>query len=231
VTWDEALQVLADIVTIGTPRHVMTPNPEYIMIARSAPEVSDLLDSVDLSLADGVGVKWAGSMLGQPISDVIAGSELVTRMAPGSALRGERWFLLGAAPGVAKEAAARLAADNPGLDIAGTFDGAPDPSLDNELCGRIGAAAPVDVLLVAYGSPAQDLWIARNLPRLRVPVAIGVGGTFNFLAGVSPAPPNVVKRMGLIWLFRLVTEPWRWRRQLSLVKFAYLVLRDALAGP
>jgi N-acetylglucosaminyldiphosphoundecaprenol N-acetyl-beta-D-mannosaminyltransferase len=120
-----------------------------------------------------------------------------------------------------------LARRYPGLEIVGTWSSSPDPAADDDTYQRIEAAKPVDVLLVAYGAPKQDFWIARNQPRLSIPVAIGVGGTFNFLAGRSRRPPTLIRRLNLIWLFRLVTEPWRWRRQLALVQFAALVLWEA----
>ncbi len=228
MSWAEALAHIVSFVREGSSHHVMTPNPEYVMLARRDPAVRELIESVDLSLADGVGLKWAARLLGEPLREVVPGSELVPRMALGAAERGERWFLLGAEEGVAATVGERLTAANPGLAIAGTFSGTPQPEHEEEICRRIEAAKPVDALLVAYGAPAQDLWIARNQPRLRIPVAIGVGGTFNFIAGRSPRPPEIVKRLSLIWLFRLVTEPWRWRRQLALVQFALLVGREAL---
>lgn len=227
--WSCALSSIESYVLSGSAHHVMTPNPEYVMCARRRPEVRRLLERVDLALPDGVGLKWAGRVLRQPIREVVPGSELVVRMAPAAAARGDRWFLLGAEEGVAKAVGQRLAADNPGLTIAGTYGGAPVSRLDDDICRRIGAAAPVDILLVAYGAPDQDLWIDRNQPRLGVPVAIGVGGTFNFIAGRSPRPPEFVKKLNLIWLFRLVTEPWRCRRQLALIRFALAVGRQSLA--
>jgi N-acetylglucosaminyldiphosphoundecaprenol N-acetyl-beta-D-mannosaminyltransferase len=146
------------------------------------------------------------------------------RYAERAARRGERWFLLGAAPGVAAEAAGVLRQLYPGLEVAGAFSGSPAPACDDEICRVIEAALPIHMLLVAYGAPAQDLWIARNQPRLQIPIAMGVGGTFNFIAGRSPRPPRIVKRLQLICLYRLITEPWRWRRQLALLRFAALVL-------
>ncbi len=222
--------LVESFVRLRRPRRIITPNAEYVMIARSNAAVHDLIERADVALPDGVGIKWAGAMLGQPISEVVPGSELVIRMAPHAADRGDRWFLLGAAEGVAREVGSRLCAGNPGLEIAGTFSGDPSPQTEPEIRHRIHGASPIDVLLVAYSSPAQDLWIERNLPHLDVPLAIGVGGTFNFIAGVSPTPPEVVKRLGLIWLFRLLTEPWRWRRQRALARFALLVLRASVAG-
>lgn len=227
VTWDEALARIATFIASGTPHQIMTPNPEFVMRARRDASFRALLDRVDLAPADGVGLKWAARLLGDAIRDVVPGSDLVERLAAVGAAQGQRWFLLGAEEGVAAAAGAVLARRYPGLAIAGTWSGSPDPAADDDTCARIEAAKPVDVLLVAYGAPKQDFWIARNQPRLGIPVGIGVGGTFNFLAGRSRRPPAIIRRLNLIWLFRLVTEPWRWRRQLALVHFAALVLWEA----
>ncbi len=159
---------------------------------------------------------------------MVPGSELVHPLAERGAGRGDRWFLLGAAPGVAEAAGRALEARYPGLVICGTAAGSPDPADEDALCARIAAAAPVQMLLVAYGMPAQDFWIDRNLERLGIPVAMGVGGTLDFLAGRAAPPPEWAKRLGLIWLYRLAREPWRWRRQLALVPFAALALVEAV---
>jgi N-acetylglucosaminyldiphosphoundecaprenol N-acetyl-beta-D-mannosaminyltransferase len=228
VTWDEALARIATFVASGEPHQVMTPNPEFVMRARHDAEFRALLAGVDLAPADGVGLQWAARLLGDQIRAVVPGSDLVERLAAIGKGQGGRWFLLGAAEGVAASAGAELTRRHPGLQIVGTWSGSPEPAEDDAICQRIEAVKPVDVLLVAYGAPAQDFWIARNEPRLGIPIAIGVGGTFNFIAGHSRRPPAIVKRLNLIWLFRLVTEPWRWRRQLALVHFAVLVVGEAM---
>ena len=228
VTWDEALAYIAHFVASEHPHQIMTPNPEFIMRARRDPAFRSLLDRVDLAPADGVGLKWAARLLGVQVRGIVPGSDLVERLAAVGKGSGQRWFLLGAAEGVAAEAAAKLQERYPGLQIVGTWSGAPDLEQDDALCRRIEAAKPVDVLLVAYGAPRQDEWIARNQPRLRIPIAIGVGGTFDVIAGHSRRPPRFVKRLNLIWLFRLLAEPWRWRRQLALAHFAVLVVRESL---
>jgi N-acetylglucosaminyldiphosphoundecaprenol N-acetyl-beta-D-mannosaminyltransferase len=229
VTREEALTRIAAMIASGRPHHVVTPNPEFVMRARRDPAFRRVLEAADLAPADGVGLRWAGRLLGQPLRAVVPGIDLVEGLAvPGAGL-GQRWFLLGAAEGVAAAAGAALAERYPGLVIAGSFSGHPAAAYDDPLCRRIEQAAPLEVLLVAYGAPDQELWIARNQPRLGIPVAIGVGGAFNFLAGHSPRPPALVKRLQLIWLFRLMTEPWRWRRQAVLPPFAALVVREAVA--
>lgn len=228
VTREEALALVAAFARSGTPHQIMTPNPEFVMLAQRDPDFRALLERVELAPVDGIGLKWAATLLGDRVRQIIPGSELVPLMAERGAPEKQRWFLLGAAEGVAAAAGAELQRRYPGLVIAGTWSGSPAPEHDDAICRRIEATMPLDVLLVAYGAPAQDKWIARNQPRLRAPVAMAVGGTFNLLAGHSRRPPRLVKRLHLIWLFRLITEPWRWRRQLSLVHFAALVLREAL---
>jgi len=206
---------------------VVTPNPEIVMLARTDADLRDAIESADLAPADGVGLRWAGRLLGQRIREVVPGSDLVPLLAERSATKGHRWFLLGGSPGVARDAGEALVLRHPGLVIAGTHDGSPSPSDDAASRALIEEARPVDVLLVAYGAPGQERWMARNQAVLRVPVAIGVGGTFNFLAGRSPSPPYCVRRANLIWLYRLATEPWRWRRQLTLVRFVLAVIAEA----
>ena len=114
-----------------------------------------------------------------------------------------------------------------GLVVAGTDAGSPNLSEESGVRERIRAAAPVDILLVAYGAPAQERWIARNAAGLGVGVAMGVGGVFDFLAGRVPRAPSWMRRAGFDWLFRLVVQPWRWRRQLALPRFVLLVVAEA----
>ena len=134
---------------------------------------------------------------------------------------------MGAAEGVARAAAEQLRRRHPGLDVVGTHAGSPAPEDEDEIVGNITRARP-DILFVAYGAPQQEKWIARNLGRLGVPVAMGVGGAFDFISGHAKRAPGWMRRFGLEWLYRLCHEPWRWRRMLALPRFACLVLRARL---
>jgi N-acetylglucosaminyldiphosphoundecaprenol N-acetyl-beta-D-mannosaminyltransferase len=159
----------------------------------------------------------------------VPGSDTVELIASIAARDGLRMFLLGAAPGVAGEAARRLGERHPGLVIAGTHAGSPAPSDEAEI-GALINGARADILLVAYGAPKQELWIERNLAKLPVRLAMSVGGTFDFLAGVKARAPRWMQRAGLEWLFRLAQEPSRWRRMLALPKFAFLAFTEQLTG-
>jgi N-acetylglucosaminyldiphosphoundecaprenol N-acetyl-beta-D-mannosaminyltransferase len=136
---------------------------------------------------------------------------LIYRLAELAGQHGWRVYFLGAAEGVALAAAQRLQGLYPGLVIAGTFAGDPSPASAEALVARVRAARP-QVLLVAYGAPAQDKWIARYRAALNVPVSVGVGGSFDFVAGVARRAPAWAQRLGLEWLHRLWRQPWRARR-------------------
>src|SRR5260370_3557463 len=138
-------------------------------------------------------------------------------------------YLLGAALGVAEEAALRLQNLAPGLQIAGTYAGTPAPAEEEAIIARV-REAQADVRCVAYGAPAQDLWIARNLTRLPAALAVGVGGAYDFLSGRQRRAPRLMQRLGLEWLYRLYREPWRWRRMLALPRFAFQVILKGRAS-
>ena len=222
-TYDDLLAAVDAYVASGQPHQIVTLNPEMLVAAHGDPAFRQMLNAADLNVADGVGLMWATRLLGRPLRERVTGSDGIYRLAAHCAQRGYRPFLLGAAPGVAEIVAERLAASNPGLEVAGTFAGSPRPEDWVDIIQQVRAAAP-DLLLVAYGVPAEEKWIARNRERLGVPVQIGVGGAFDFVAGVTRRAPAWMRRVGLEWLHRLAREPWRWRRQLALPRFVGLVL-------
>lgn len=230
LSWEDCVSLLVSWSHDPSPRaarQVITLNPEHVMTARRNVAFHAAIEAADLVTCDGVGLFWAGRLLGQPLRAIIPGSELLPRLAAMPTARPSRWFLLGGGEGVA-EAAASALRSGPGQPIiAGVYGGSPRDEDVPAILARLAAAAPIDLLWVAYGSPAQELWIARHGARLPVRVAIGVGGAFDFLAGNAAPPPNWVRRAGLIWLFRLLREPWRWRRQLVLPPFIILTLREA----
>jgi N-acetylglucosaminyldiphosphoundecaprenol N-acetyl-beta-D-mannosaminyltransferase len=228
-TYEDLVDRVDAYVASGEPHHIITVNVEMIVTAHDDPEFAGVLARGDLNVADSAGVMFAAGLLGRPLRERVTGSDGIYRLAAHSALKGQRIYLLGAAPGVAEVVAGRLSAANPGLDVAGTYAGSPHVSEEDDIIQRIRQASP-DLLLVAYGVPAEERWIARNRQRLAVPVIIGVGGAFDFVAGVTKRAPGWMRRWGLEWLYRLLREPWRWRRQLALPRFLVLVLRQKIAS-
>lgn len=234
ITYDEWLALIGEWIRepgARAARQVCTINPEFIMIARQDPNFNHILRRAALCVPDGVGLLWAARRGGQPLPQRVTGSDGVPIIAARAAQEGWRLFLLGAAPGIAERAAGILRARCPGLQIAGTYSGSPAPEEEDAIVALVNASG-ADILLVAYGAPVQDKWIARNLPRLRVALAMGVGGAFDFIAGVVPRAPHWMRRLGLEWLFRLVRQPWRARRMLRLPRFVLAVLLERHpAGP
>jgi N-acetylglucosaminyldiphosphoundecaprenol N-acetyl-beta-D-mannosaminyltransferase len=211
VTEDEAIAHVATLLEQDGAHHIVTTNPEFVMEAQHNATFWQVLEQADLSVPDGFGLILAARWQRTPLRGRVTGVALTHRIADLAAKRGYRLFLLGAAPGVAEEAAAVLERLYPGITIAGCFAGTPHPRHEPFLRQYITAARP-DVLLVAYGHPKQDLWIARNQPDLQVRLAIGVGGVFDYLAGRVPFAPAWIRRIGLEWLYRLIHQPKRWRR-------------------
>lgn len=217
-----ALDRIEQLVDAGGHHLVATVNPEFVMRAHRDHAFAGVLESADLCLADGTGVVWAARRQGCAMSGPVAGVDLVPPLAATCARRGFRLFLLGAAPGVGAELASRLRAEHPGLEVA-THPGAPDPSSDDETVNLI-QAHQTQVLLVAFGAPKQELWIARTKDRLGVAMAIGVGGAFDYLTGRVPRAPVWMRSAGLEWLHRLIHQPWRIRRMAVLPAYALKVL-------
>ncbi|GAB4116852.1 MAG: WecB/TagA/CpsF family glycosyltransferase [Roseiflexaceae bacterium] len=212
----EVLERVAAYIASGEPHQIVTVNPEFVVEARHNIAFRRVLAAADLATPDGSGLQLVARMRGTPIPERVTGVALVEAIARMGAAHGWRLFLLGAAPRVAEQAAIVLQSRYPGIQIAGCYSGSPKPADEPDIRAQILAARP-DVLFVAYGHPSQDMWIARNQPVLRVPVAIGVGGTFDELAGVVPIAPAWMQRIGFKWLYRLLTQPQRWRRIMNAV--------------
>ena len=148
-----------------------------------------------------------------------------------SAREGYRIFLLGAGSGIAEEAAQALEKRHPGVNIAGTYAGSPKEEDFPQIRSLLESAQP-DVLLVAYGAPRQDLWIRDHSLDLTptVKVAMGVGGVLDYLSGHVPLAPTWIRRAGLEWLYRLIKQPWRWRRILRVFAFGLLILQKKITS-
>jgi N-acetylglucosaminyldiphosphoundecaprenol N-acetyl-beta-D-mannosaminyltransferase len=230
VTYVDALSLCAEFIAEGGPHLVATVNTEFVMAAQKDGDYRRTLNRAALCVPDGVGLLLAARLVGHPLRQHVRGTDLVDNLASLAAIQGYRLFLLGGWQGVAVEAGAALQRRWPGLQIAGWYEGTPDPAHDSETVAAVKAAGPVDIVLVAYGAPAQERWIERNLGATGAAVGIGVGGVFSFFAGRAPRAPLWVQRLELEWLYRLLTQPWRWRRQLALPRFVLLCLAHLLAG-
>ncbi len=219
----EALQVVEDSIQRREPSQIITLNAEMVYRAQHDPRLIDLYSRARLVTPDGIGVVWALRRAGWKISRRVTGIGLTLKILDRAREKNWRVFLLGGEPGIAEEAARRLAESDRPLIVAGVHHGYFPDNESPRIIEQVRAARP-DVLLVGLGAPRQDIWIAAHLEALGVPVCIGVGGTLDVLAGKTKRAPRVWRRLGLEWLFRLINEPSRIKRQLALPKFAWLVL-------
>jgi N-acetylglucosaminyldiphosphoundecaprenol N-acetyl-beta-D-mannosaminyltransferase len=214
---DQLAVLLRHFVASGRPHQIVTVNVDFVRIARQDAPFRDALGRADVAVPDGMPLVWLSRLLGQPLSDRITGVDVLEQGAAIAAAQGYSIFLLGAEPGVADKAAAVLCERYPGLRIAGTYAPAIGTFTKEEnarMVELIRSAQP-DLLFVAFGAPRQDVWIAAHREELNVPVSVGIGGSFNFLAGRIPRAPVWLQRAGLEWAYRLSREPGRlWRRYL-----------------
>lgn len=190
-----------------------------------------LIASLALGLWVGLLVLFRSPRLQKPIPETVSGVDLIWALAElGNALRW-RFYLLGGEQGAAERAASRLRAQFPNLIVLGAEEGLsrqefPDPVRRGQVATRIGKLRP-DIVLVAFGAPKQDTFIAEQRTALAAPVMMGVGGSFDFIAGDIRRAPLVLRRMGLEWFWRLILQPWRWRRILTAtIVFPFLVFRQ-----
>ncbi|MFQ3610029.1 MAG: WecB/TagA/CpsF family glycosyltransferase [Fimbriimonadales bacterium] len=226
VRMDEALATIERFIAERTPHLVITADANAVLIALDDPEFHTLIQHADLVTPDGAGLLWAGRHCGQPFPERVSGVDLVWHLTRLSHERGYRLFFLGSAPGVAERARQNLLQQFPNAQIVGTVHGYFRPEEEPTLIQQIGEAQP-DVLLVAMGMPRQEKWAHRHREVLRVPVMIGVGGSFDVYAGVVKRAPKWLQNSGLEWLWRLAQDPRKIRKVRNLPRFAWRVLTQA----
>ncbi len=222
-----ALERIDQFIEDRSPHMVITSDTPGIVRARDDAEYQEIVRSADMVTADGRGVVWMARVLRLPMRERVSGVDLVQGICGRAVEKSYSVYLLGAGPGVAEEAAKALEAGCPGLRVAGTRHGYFSEEEEPEVVRRIAEAKP-DILLVALGAPKQEKWIRRHMDELQVPVAIGVGGTFDVLAGRVPRAPEWMQRAGLEWLFRLLREPKRLPRMWALPRLVWMTLWEAL---
>ena len=211
ITLAETVAAISDLIDAGRPSLVITANTHYIMLSEKNADVRTINGKAALILADGAPPVWSSRLRGMPLPERVAGADLIFELSAAAAKEGHRLFLLGGAEGVAEEAARRLVARYPGLQIVGTECPPfrePTPDEEAALIDRIRAKRP-DILLVAFGQPKGERWIVRHLQQLGVPVCIQVGASLDFAAGRIRRAPRWMQKTGLEWAFRLGLEPRR----------------------
>lgn len=204
---------------------IVTPNSEMLAAAAEEPELARILNSADLATPDGIGVVIASKILAQPLEERVAGFDLISCLFKEFADEEINFYFLGSKPGIVDQAAANLKKDYPNLRIAGYHHGYIDRDDQQKIITEINSK-DIDLLLVGMGVPLQERFLDNNLENLKVGAAITVGGSFDVLAGEVKRAPLWMQKAALEWFYRLLQEPSRLGRMLSLPKFIFLVLKS-----
>ena len=221
----EAVQCIVALARDSQPHLVVTLGTEMAVYAQHDERFRDVVNAASLSLCDTVGVRWAARRRGIAVPERVAGVELIGPLCDALAREGLSVFLLGGRGDTAARAGEILRSEYPGLEIAGARDGYFTDQESDAVAAQI-AASGARVLLAGLGSPRQELWLAQHLSATNCRVGIGIGGSFDVIAGNVKRAPEAWRRLGLEWLYRLTSEPSRWRRQLALPRFVMLALRE-----
>jgi N-acetylglucosaminyldiphosphoundecaprenol N-acetyl-beta-D-mannosaminyltransferase len=223
----EAAERILALARDGRAAQVVTLGTEMVVHAQTDPAFREIVNDSTLSLCDTVGLLAVARRRGGPLRERVTGVELVERLAAGAAAQGISVYLLGGGAGVADQAAAALQSRYPALRVAGTRSGFFSDAESASVVAAISASG-ARLLFAGMGSPRQEYWLARHLAATGCGVGLGVGGSFDVIAGRVERAPHLARRLGLEWLYRLVKEPRRWRRQLALPRFVWLIVLDEL---
>lgn len=238
LTMQQAVDSIERLIHSGNGHQVCTVNLDIWLNALDDPHLHRIMAGCSLVVPDGMPLVWASGMLGTPLAERVTGVDMVPRLAELSARKGYRIFLLGGRPGVAERAGKLLERNHPGAQIVGAYAPAKNNLIcmdHDEILKRVHAARP-DILLVAFGNPKQEKWIWMHRKRLGVPVAIGVGGSFDILVGDTRRAPRLLQRCGLEWAMRFLQEPVRLgprylRDFIGLVRYLPIALLAAWLQP
>lgn len=224
---------------------IVTPNPEMIVYAAHHPEFKKILNSAKIALCDGMQLFRASRFIGKPIQERITGVEFMETICKYISKKPITVGFLGGRSGVAKEAADRLSEKYPGLKVVFVGEEAEEifnfqflifnkkykktsKNINKKMKLDEKTQKHIDILFVAFGFPKQEEFMFTNISKLDVSVMMGVGGAFDYISGRVPRAPQLVRNLGFEWLYRLIRQPWRWRRQLALIEFMGMVIKERL---
>ncbi|MBR6013091.1 MAG: WecB/TagA/CpsF family glycosyltransferase [Selenomonadaceae bacterium] len=223
LTMAQAVEKIESLISEKKSSLVATANAEMLMRATEDEELKKILNSAELVTADGAGTVWAAHHLGKNMPERVAGYDLVQEIMKISPKKSWKIFLFGAAPTIAEKAKLKAEELYPNIKIVGVRNGYFSAEDEPEIISQIKKSQP-DILLAALGVPKQEKWLYAHKDELKVPVSIGVGGTFDVMAGVVKRAPLWMQKAKLEWLFRAMLQPSRAGRLIALPKFVLKVV-------
>lgn len=220
--YDQLTSLLMQDIEQRKKSFIVAINPEKIMKAQEDEELKKLLNRADYQIPDGIGVIIASKLKGGRIRNRVTGIDMMLKLCQTAAEKGKRIFLYGGKPGVADAAKCELEKQFPGIQIVGTLHGYEKD--EQVVIETINKHQP-EIIFVALGSPAQEYWIVNHMNKVSPYVFQGVGGSYDVISGNLKRAPKAFQSLGLEWLYRLMKEPWRWRRQMILPLFLLKTLK------
>lgn len=213
--------------------HLVSLNPENLVVADENRQFKKVLGTAQAKIIDGAGIVLAGQILGVDVGERVTGVEMMDDLLNVANSQSLKVMLIGGRPKIADKVVECQKEKFPKIKFF-AFQGIKNikelkPEEEEKVFSIVADFKP-HFLFVAFGSPNQELWLYKNRKKLKNIVCMGVGGGFDYLAGVIPRAPKILRRLGLEWIFRLVVQPWRWKRQSRLIKFVWLVIKERLRG-
>lgn len=224
ISYEELYELVTGYINGSDHKIIFTPNPEIIYKARDDKQFCDLLNQADIGLPDGIGVLIASRILNNRIFQRITGIDALSFIC--SKMPG-KIFLLGSKPGIAVTAKEKLEKKYPGIDIVGVNDGYFIDEESDVIIEKINQSR-ADILFVGLGSPRQEKWLIQNRDKLKVKVSMVMGGSLDVISGNIQRAPEIMIKLNIEWLYRLIQEPWRYKRMLVLPKFLMRVIWERI---
>lgn len=231
-TDENILEYILHRLKIDKKFYIVTPNPEILVYASRHENYKNILNNAEISLADGTGLFLASILMGKPFKQRIPGIEFLEKLCKNTVRNPISMGFLGGRRGVAQRTAECLKKKYPHLNVVFVGEEWSEAGFEYgdkaDSRRQVARHTPhsIDILFVAFGHPKQEEWIQKNLEKLPIKVAMGVGGAFDYISGEVKRAPFMIRAIGFEWFYRLITQPWRWRRQLSLIEFIKLVVKE-----
>lgn len=223
VTNKEALEIAAGYIESHSTKKIYTPNPEIVMMAQTNDSIMRLLNEGDLVVPDGIGLIVASKLKKLELKERVAGVDLVDNILGFCAKEKKSFFILGGKPGIAELACEKIKELHLGVEVAGFYHGYFKDNEEEMIINKINNVEP-DVVFVCLGAPRQEIWIDKHHKEINCKLIMGVGGSVDIYAGTVKRAPLIFQNLGLEWFYRLIKEPWRFKRMLVLPKFLIKVL-------
>lgn len=224
-------KIIKNIKGQGQFIHIVSVNPENLVVAGKNEEFKKVVQTAQVHIIDGIGIVIAGRVLGEQVGERIGGVDLMMDIVKLADRLPLRIVLIGGNSNLANKLAECYSRKYPASQFQG-IEGIQNilsvKKEEEERIFSIVARLMPHIVFVAFGSPEQEIWIDCHKEKFSGMVCMGVGGAFDYLSGSVPRAPHIIRRMGLEWLFRLVVQPWRWKRQLRLVEFMWLIIKEKL---